>query len=52
MTTLRDILACVLLLIALIAVFDPHSVGQWRAKADIGYETIWMEYLADQELIP
>lgn len=26
---------------------NPESVGQWEAKRDIGYESIWSEYVSD-----
>lgn len=26
---------------------NPESVGRWEAKRDIGYESIWSEYVSD-----
>lgn len=26
---------------------NPESVGQWEAQRDIGYESIWSEYVSD-----
>lgn len=26
---------------------NPAAVGQWKAKVDIGYDSIWSEYVSD-----
>lgn len=37
-----------LLFICAVAVLnDPSLVGEWKAEMDIGYDTVWSEYLMD-----
>ena len=38
--------------IAIIAIIfwvrlNPEGVGQWKAQMDIGYDSIWSEYVSD-----
>lgn len=33
--------------VALIALTNPEAVGEWEAKRDIGYDSIWSEYIMD-----
>ena len=37
----------VLFMFALAFLYDPTSVGEWKAEMDIGYDMIWSEYLMD-----
>ena len=37
----------VLFMFALAFLYDPTSVGEWKAQVDIGYDMIWSEYLMD-----
>lgn len=37
----------VLFMFALAFLYDPTSVGEWKAQMDIGYDMIWSEYLMD-----
>jgi hypothetical protein len=31
----------------MIAVTEPETIGQWKAQMDIGYDSIWAEYVFD-----
>lgn len=37
----------VLFMFALAFLYDPTSIGEWKAQMDIGYDMIWSEYLMD-----
>lgn len=37
----------ILFMFALAFLYDPESLGEWKARMDIGYDTIWSEYLMD-----
>jgi hypothetical protein len=34
-------------LVLVTVIFAPEVVGQWQAKRDVAYDSIWSEYLMD-----
>jgi hypothetical protein len=34
-------------IVFMIAVTEPETIGQWKAQMDIGYDSIWAEYVFD-----
>lgn len=34
-------------IVFMIAVTEPATIGQWKAEMDIGYDSIWAEYIYD-----
>lgn len=37
----------ILFMFALAFLYDPESLGEWKAQMDIGYDSVWSEYLMD-----
>jgi len=33
----------------MIAVTEPATIGQWKAQMDIGYDSVWAEYIVDYD---
>jgi len=34
-------------IVFMIVVTEPETIGQWKAQMDIGYDSIWAEYVYD-----
>lgn len=37
----------ILFMFTLGILLDPESLGEWKAQMDIGYDSVWSEYLMD-----
>jgi hypothetical protein len=47
LAVLNQILVAVILTIGLSYLINPVQVGYWQAQRDIGYDSIWGEYVSD-----
>lgn len=43
----NNILKFIALVFIMILISNPESIGQWKAQMDIGYDSIWAEYVYD-----
>jgi hypothetical protein len=41
------LLTMYVLVLAISARVSPEGVGQWKAKMDVAYDSIWSEYIVD-----
>jgi len=43
----NNIIKFIVLVVTVIALDNPEKIGQWKAQMDIGYDSIWSEYVSD-----
>ena len=46
-TYFKTVLLLIASFVAFVALTNPEAVGQWQAKRDIGYDSIWSEWIMD-----
>ncbi len=44
---INQVYKAILFMFGLAVLLDPTSLGEWKAKLDIGYDSIWSEYVYD-----
>jgi hypothetical protein len=44
---INQVYKAILFMFGLSLLLDPTSLGEWKAKMDIGYDSIWSEYVYD-----
>ena len=44
---INQIYKVLLFMFTLAILLDPESLGEWKAQMDIGYDSVWSEYLMD-----
>jgi hypothetical protein len=47
LAVMNQFLIAVILTIGLLYITNPTAVGYWQAQRDIGYDSIWSEYVSD-----
>ena len=43
----NNIIKFIVLVVIVIALDHPEKIGQWQARMDIGYDSIWSECVSD-----
>lgn len=43
----NNILKFIALVVIAISLDHPEKIGQWKARMDIGYDSVWSEYMSD-----
>ncbi len=43
----NNIIKFIVLVVTVIALDHPEKIGQWKAQMDIGYDSVWSEYISD-----
>ena len=43
----NNIIKFIVLVVTAIALDHPEKIGEWKAQMDIGYDSIWSEYVSD-----
>ena len=43
----NNIIKFIVLVVTVIVLDHPKKIGQWKAEMDIGYDSIWSEYVSD-----
>ena len=43
----NNILKFIALVAIAIALDRPEKIGEWKAQMDIGYDSVWSEYVSD-----
>lgn len=44
---LKTVLLLLASLVAFIALVSPETVGEWQARKDVAYDSIWIEWVGD-----
>lgn len=44
---INQVYKVILFMFTLAILLDPESLGEWKARMDIGYDSVWSEYLMD-----
>jgi len=43
----NNIIKFIVLVVTVIVLDHPEKIGQWKAEMDIGYDSVWAEYVYD-----
>ena len=43
----NNIIKFIVLVVTVITLDHPEKIGQWKAQMDIGYDSVWSEYVSD-----
>ena len=44
---LKTVLLLLASLVVFIALVSPETVGEWQARKDVAYDSIWIEWVGD-----